>query len=96
MLKEEEAAAVSQVPPELEGQVDASGQIIEGSENEDISDGNEEGSNDGLFVEKKGLKRLFKQIVKNANSSEKVDVKKEYAPLMQKYIERTQTAKKLS
>ena len=77
------------MPPELEGQVNASGQIIEDAENDDISEGDEEGSNDGLFVEKKGLKRLFKQIVKNANSSEKVDVKKEYAPLMQRYIERT-------
>ena len=44
---------------------------------------------DGVVVEKKGLKRLFKYIVKNANSSDKVDVNKEYAPLMQKYMERT-------
>lgn len=52
-------------------------------------DENEEDSDGGVEVEQEGLKRLFKQIVKNANSNDKVDVNKEYAPLMKKYIERT-------
>ena len=45
------------------------------------------------MVEQTGLKRLFKQIVKNANTGDKVDVNKEYAPLMKKYMERTQLSK---
>lgn len=60
-----------------------------------IQDGEDEGGNedsDEVVVEQKGLKRLFKQIVKNANSGDKVDVNKEYAPLMKKYMERTQQA----
>ena len=47
-------------------------------------------------MQQKGLKRLFKQIVKNANSGDKVDVNKEYAPLMQKYIERTKLSQQLT
>ena len=34
--------------------------------------------------------------MKNANSNDKVDVNKEYAPLMQKYMERTQQAQALT
>ena len=34
--------------------------------------------------------------MKNANSGDKVDVNKEYAPLMKKYMERTQHAKALT
>ena len=55
-LKEREAAAVSQTPPELEKPL-----LQKGSEEleakEEVSDAD---SNDGVVVEKKGLKRLFK------------------------------------
>ena len=52
-------------------------------------EGSDIDSDSGVVVEQEGLKRLFKQIVKNANTGDKVDVNKEYAPLMKKYMERT-------
>lgn len=46
-------------------------------------EGEYDDDSDEVVVEQKGLKRLFKQIVKNANSGDnKIDVNKEYAPLM--------------
>ena len=117
-LKEQEAAAVRQIPPELAGHdnqdaVDADARRAQVPAPEvagiETSDGNklsnqvrelaaagqndqeeDEDSDNGVVVEQKGLKRLFKQIVKNANSKDKVDVNKEYAPLMKKYMERTE------
>ena len=76
------------VPPELQeaaGQVELADESGDDDANGDEQE-SEEGSDGGVVVQQKGLKRLFKQIVKNANSGDKVDVNKEYAPLMQKYI----------
>ena len=53
---------------------------------EEDGDDDDSDENGGVVVEQTGLKRLFKQIVKHANSGDKVDVKKEYAPFMKKYI----------
>ena len=73
-MAKQEAEALAQKLPELD-EVESSD-----SDDEDGEVGNAPESGD--------LKRLFKQIVKNANSKDKVDMKKEYGGLMSKYMNR--------
>jgi hypothetical protein len=72
----EEAEAVNRTLPEVEkmNEADRSG--------EEHQNGQSDAEDDDIRVDSGGLKRLFKQIVKNANTNDKIDVKKEYGALM--------------
>lgn len=73
-MAKEEAQALAQKLPELDQ-----------SSNSDQSEGEEPSNPTSLLHEGGGdLKKLFKQIVRNANSKDKVNFKREYGPIMSK------------